>query len=240
MKKILRDYRDFRRNREFRDVPKWHREIMEKVLPFTMAGPERTLATICAVEYVVRNSVPGAVVECGVWQGGQMMAAALTLLQLGESREIILFDTFSGMTAPTPADRDLDGADARPVFEQLSKKEVGDRWCEAGIEEVHRNLASTGYPMEFVRLVQGPVEETLPDHAPAQISCLRLDTDWYESTLHELEHLYPRVASLGVVIVDDYGHWQGARQATDEYLATNGIPALMHRIDYTGRQFVKR
>lgn len=240
MKRILRDYRDFRRNREFRDVPTWHREILDRVSPFTMAGPERTLATICAVEYVAKNSVPGAIVECGVWRGGQMMAAALTLLQLGESREIVLFDTFSGMTAPTAADRDLHGGEATPVFEQLSRKAVGDRWCEAGMGEVRRNLASTGYLMEHVRLVQGPVEDTLPQNAPAQISYLRLDTDWYESTLHELEHLYPRLSSLGVVVIDDYGHWQGARQATDEYLAANGIPALMHRIDYTGRQFVKR
>lgn len=240
MRLFLREFREFRRNRRFLDVPKWHIEILERVSAFTMAGPERTLATIGAVDYVVKHAIAGAVVECGVWRGGQMMAAALTLLQLGERREIVLFDTFSGMTAPSAADRDLHGNNAKPLFEQLSKKEVGDRWCEAGIEEVRRNLASTGYPMEHVRLVQGPVEDTLPQHAPAQISYLRLDTDWYESTLHELEHLYPRLSSFGVVVIDDYGHWQGARQATDEYLATHGVQALMHRIDYTGRQFVKR
>ena len=167
------------------------------------------------------------------------MAAALALLHMGEQRDIVLFDTFAGMTAPSAADRDLHGDAATPVFEVQSRNNVGDRWCEAGIDEVRRNLASTGYPMDRVKMVQGAVEATIPRESPLQIAYLRLDTDWYESTLHELEYLYPRVSTLGVVVIDDYGHWQGARQATDEYLSSNQIPVLMHRIDYTGRQFVK-
>ena len=80
--------------------------------------------------------------------------------------------------------------------------------------------------------------DTLPASAPSQIALLRLDTDWYESTRHELEHLYPRLATGGVLIVDDYGHWEGARKATDEHLAAH--PALLlSRSDYTGRMAVK-
>ncbi|MCH6482980.1 TylF/MycF family methyltransferase [Pseudoxanthomonas sp. LH2527] len=239
MKQLLRAFREFNRNRQFLDVPDWHLEILKRVSPFTMAGAERTLSTISTVEYVLKHSVPGSIVECGVWRGGQMMAAALALQRLGQHREIILFDTFAGMTAPGKDDLDLKGEDALPVYEEHAVRKVGSRWCEAGIDEVRRNLASTGYPMELVQLVQGPVETTIPSHAPERIAYLRLDTDWYESTLHEFEHLYPAVSTLGVIAIDDYGHWQGARKATDEYLERNGIPALLHRIDYTGRQFVK-
>src|SRR5436309_1043008 len=93
-------------------------------------------------------------------------------------------------------------------------------------------------PADRVHMVAGPVEETLPDHAPGQLALLRLDTDWYESTRQELEHLYPRLAHGGVLIVDDYGHWAGARRAVDEYFAREA-PLLLSRIDYTARIAIK-
>ena len=99
-------------------------------------------------------------------------------------------------------------------------------------------LAETAYPR--VEFVQGRVENTLPAAAPPEIAVLRLDTDWYESTRHELEHLYPRLVDGGVLIVDDYGYWQGARQAVDEYFGETGEAILLNRIDDTGRIAVKR
>ena len=83
------------------------------------------------------------------------------------------------------------------------------------------------------------MEDTLPEQAPSRIALLRLDTDWYESTRHELIHLYPRLSQGGVLIVDDYGHWDGCRLAVDEYFATEADPVLLTRIDYTGRICVK-
>jgi len=90
-----------------------------------------------------------------------------------------------------------------------------------------------------VHLVKGKVEETLPHAAPSRISILRLDTDWYESTLHELVTLYPRLSPGGVLIVDDYGFWAGARKAVDEFFAANNIAAFLHRIDESGIILVK-
>jgi hypothetical protein len=87
--------------------------------------------------------------------------------------------------------------------------------------------------------VSGPVETTLPAQAPDRLALLRLDTDWYASTRHELEQLYPRLVREGVLIVDDYGHWEGAREAVDEYFAANGPAPLLQRVDYTGRMAVK-
>ena len=93
--------------------------------------------------------------------------------------------------------------------------------------------------MKRVHLIKGMVEQTIPHDAPDQIALLRLDTDWYESTAHELKHLYPRLANRGIMIIDDYGHWQGARMAVDEFIQAQDFKPFLHRIDYTGRLIVK-
>lgn len=215
-----------------------HRDTVEFVRGHTMTSPERVRALCDAVVHVTRHRVPGAFVECGVWRGGSMMAAARTLLGLGvRDRDLYLFDTFEGMPPPTDADRDAHGSPARDRLAAAGDHE--DIWAKAPLDGVRQALRSTGYDEARIHYVVGKVEDTVPAQAPAQIALLRLDTDWYESTRHEWEHLYPRLAPGGIVIVDDYGHWQGARKATDEYLAAHGIPLLLHRIDDTGRIAVK-
>lgn len=239
---LLRYFRELKQARRLTstsNIPGWQQKILAEVEGFTMAGELRTLSTICVVEYIVKHKIPGAIVECGVWRGGQMMAAALTLIHFGEVRDIYLFDTFAGMTAPDDIDRDRGGISAMHTYNSLLSRPQGQRWCEAGIDDVRRNLASTGYSSSRMHLIEGDVEQTIPDLAPEVIAYLRLDTDWYASTAHELAHLYPRIAQRGVVTVDDYGHWQGAQQATDEFLERQGVVALLHRIDYSARQFVK-
>jgi O-methyltransferase len=207
-------------------------EIIRAVGPYTMTSTERIHALIGAVKHIVRNRIPGDMVECGVWKGGSVMAMALTLQQLGDhDRSLFLFDTFSGMTPPTDRDVDYQGQQAEKILDDVR--------CEASLQEVEAAVLSTGYPRDQVHFVKGPVEETIPAHAPASIALLRLDTDWYESTQHELKHLFPRLARGGVVIIDDYGHWRGARQAVDEYVVEHQVPLLLHRIDYTGRIGVK-
>lgn len=207
-------------------------EIIRAVEPYTMTSTERIHALVHAVRHVVRNRIAGDMVECGVWKGGSVMAMALTLLQLGErDRSLYLFDTFSGMTPPSDVDVDYQGQQAQVILDAVR--------CEASQQEVENAVFSTGYDREKIHFVPGRVEETIPAYAPESIALLRLDTDWYESTQHELVHLFPRLARGGVIIIDDYGHWRGARQAVDEYLAQHEIPLLLHRIDYTGRIGVK-
>ena len=207
-------------------------EIIRAVGPYTMTSTERIHALVHAVRHVVRNRIAGDMVECGVWKGGSVMAMALALLQLGErDRSLYLFDTFSGMTPPSDVDVDYQGQQAQVILDTVR--------CEASQQEVEQAVFSTGYEREKIHFVPGRVEETIPAHAPASIALLRLDTDWYESTRHELVHLFPRLARGGVIIIDDYGHWRGARRAVDEYIAQHEIPLLLHRIDYTGRIGVK-
>jgi len=213
--------------------------LLERVEPYTMTSPERVYMCARAAEHVIRHDIRGAIVECGVWRGGSMMAIALTLLRLGDqSRDLYLFDTFEGM--PPASAQDVDFAGQAGV----SKVAAGSRgdgrgWLHASLDDVRRAVLGTGYDPARVHFVKGKVEDTLPGQAPPQISLLRLDTDWYESTRHELRHLYPRLTRGGVLIIDDYGYWKGARQATDEYLAEERIPLLLNRIDGAARLGLK-
>jgi hypothetical protein len=222
-----------------RDFTPEEAELVRRVRPYTLTSPESVLSAVRAVEYVVANGIEGDIVECGVWRGGSMMAMALTLLRLGAGdRELQLFDTFEGMTAPTKDDVDFRGVDAAS---QLARDTTRTKSISAyaPLEVARQALASTGYDMRRVHFVQGRVEDTLPDRAPAKVSVLRLDTDWYESTRHELEHLYPRLVRGGILIIDDYGHWKGSRKAVDEYVAKHRLPIFLHRLDWTGRIAVK-
>jgi O-methyltransferase len=112
-------------------------------------------------------------------------------------------------------------------------------WGVAARERVEVNLHRTRYPRERFRIVEGDVMTTIPARGPGRIALLRLDTDWYVTTKHELEHLYPRVEPNGIVIIDDYGYWSGCRKATDEYWSALNDPPLLNRIDFTGRIAVK-
>jgi O-methyltransferase len=210
--------------------------IIREVRPFTMTSVERIYSLIQAVRYVTANGIEGAIVECGVWKGGSMAAVAKALVQSTDlQRDLFLFDTFEGMSEPTRNDIDYEGQYALDVM----REKPSYRCADAPLESVKKVLYETGYPRDKLNFIQGKVEETIPRYAPALIALLRLDTDWYESTKHELTHLFPRLANGGVIIIDDYGHWKGSRQACDEYFAKNHIPILLNRIDYTGRIAVK-
>lgn len=216
--------------------------IVHAVSEFTMTSSERVHELVNAVRYVVDRGIQGDFVECGVWRGGSSMAMALTLLEFGrENRDLYLYDTFEGMSAPTDADVSFDGNPAEKKFKDRQLSVESSDWCRSPIDEVEANLATTRYPASRLHLIKGKVEDTLPREMPAgPIAILRLDTDWYESTRHELLHLYPRLVQGGVLIIDDYGHWAGARRAVDEYFEAHGLTLFLGRIDYTARVAIKQ
>jgi O-methyltransferase len=212
-------------------------EIMRRVKPRTMTSNEKLYGLVQATRYVVQHAIPGDIVECGVWRGGSMQAVALTLLELGATdRHLHLFDTFEGMPPPTEKDRRFDGRSAEELL--ATQERDSTMWGIAGVDEVRQAMTEVDYPAELVHFHEGLVENTIPSQAPEQISILRLDTDWYESTRHELEHLYDRLSPGGVLIVDDYGHWAGARLATDDFLEKTGEALLLLPLS-TGRIAVK-
>lgn len=232
---------DEKKNPYSLDFEKFHVAIIQKVRPYTMTSNERLYGLIEAVKYVVKHNIPGDFVECGVWKGGSMMAIAETLLQLGVTdRQLFLYDTFAGMTAPTDKDVDQLNREASIQLDQdKAKKEESVVWAYSTLEEVKNNLQQINYPAHNIHFVEGDVLKTIPSTISDQISLLRLDTDWYASTKHEMEYLYPKLVSRGVVIIDDYGFWKGSRQAVDEYIEANNIQILLNRMDETGRIAIK-
>jgi hypothetical protein len=209
--------------------------------PYTMTTEERMYVLWQAVLYVVEQPIPGAIVECGVWRGGSSMLAAMTLISRDElSRDLYLYDTFSGMTEPTEADVGFDQRRMTDLWSTIKSNRNDRILAYASLDEVQRNMVSTGYPPDQTHYVVGPVEETIPATIPSEIAVLRLDTDWYESTRHELEHLWELVAPGGIIIIDDYGDWAGARKAVDEFFSGRPDRPLLVRIDASGRIGVKR
>ena len=210
--------------------------ILRRCEPATMTSVERIYALYKAVEHLSLAGIAGDIVECGVWRGGSMMCAALTLLQTGDTaRQLYLYDTYEGMVAPETADIDINGLPASAQLAQEGRSADSMIWAYATLEVVRENMQSTGYPESKVTYVRGPVEDTIPKTIPERIALMRLDTDWYSSTRHELEHLFPRLVPGGIIVIDDYGHWRGARQAVDEYFTASDVKVLLNRIDYTGR-----
>jgi O-methyltransferase len=207
----------------------------------SMVSDERLWSTLMACKYCVSEGVEGDFVECGVWRGGNALIAAAIFRLYGIKKSVYLFDTFGGMTAPTDKDRFAsDSSLAYKTFE-INKKETHNDWCFASIEDVKENFNKFGLLSENIKFIKGDVCETLDikKNIPDQICVLRLDTDWYESTRKELEVLYPKVCIGGSLIIDDYGHWSGAKEATDEYFRLHNNRPLLNYIDYSGRIGVK-
>jgi O-methyltransferase len=222
------------------DFEPLHKEIFEAVQEYTMTSPERVQALVEAVRYVIRNEIGGAFVECGVYMGGSMMAVAMTLLKLQVTdRNLYLFDTFEGMPRPGAEDVNFQGRPAIKYFMTQRIDDSSSRWANAPLDVVREAMRLTGYSENNIHFIKGLVEDTVPAKAPEKIALLRLDTDWYKSTKHEMEYLFPRVSSAGAVIIDDYGELMGAKKAVDEYLKEQDIRSFLHRIDFASRLIIK-
>lgn len=210
-----------------------------------MTSPERGYALYNAVKYIVRANVPGNILEARVWKGGSAMLVALTLIELGNTdRQIWLFDTFEGMTEPQDDDVNLHGKSARDCLtEDRSKSSDSVVWAISGLDEVKQNLKSTHYPEENIHFIRGDITHTASATKTGPLALLRLDTDWYASTRSELENFWPRLIKNGVLIIDHYVHWQGAKKAVDEFFDGSDpkgpAPVLLQPIDYTGRICVR-
>ena len=230
------------RDRDLDAISAADRRIIEACFHNTMTGVLRLAALIDSVRHCVRRGLPGDFAECGVWRGGSVLAMLLTLREMGvEDRDVWLFDTFEGMTQPTEADR----SDYFPPATELWERTDGRPWPEWFSSEVFNEdlvrelIATAGYPAQRIHFVKGPVEATIPEAAPERLALLRLDTDWYESTYHELTHLYPKLTEHGIIIIDDYGAWAGAKEAVDRYFAENNVHLLFFRVDSTGRMGIR-
>ncbi|MAJ70871.1 MAG: macrocin O-methyltransferase [Alteromonadaceae bacterium TMED7] len=222
------------------DYTESEKALISYVKPYTMTSVYKLKALIDAVTYIHARKIPGDFVECGVWKGGSVMAMIKTLeLCLAQPRKIWLFDTFEGMPPPSPKDTALDGHDVNEFFAKTQIDETSSDWCRSPLDEVKQNVALTGYDPQHLNFVKGDVCKTLQGDKPESIALLRLDTDWYESTKAELENLFPRLQTGGILIIDDYGYWEGQKEAVDEYFSTVAEPVFLGRVDSPCRIAVK-
>lgn len=192
-----------------------------------------------SVDYLVENKIQGSFVECGVWRGGSAMAMAMRLVQHNSQLvDIYLFDTYSGMVAPSNFDIKAHSGEAAS---DLMKKASVDSFilAHAPLKLVQSNMDYTNYPKNRIHYIEGDVLDTLTTAEIQDIALLRLDTDWYESTLEELRYLLPRLVKGGICIIDDYGHWEGSRKAVDEFFKNSDFKPLMFHVDYTCRAFIR-
>ncbi|MGB3204786.1 MAG: TylF/MycF/NovP-related O-methyltransferase [Crinalium sp.] len=196
------------------------------VRPYTICSRARLRGLYQATEYVVKHNIEGDVVECGTARGGSAALIGLTLNQFNSAKQLWVFDTFEGLPSPTDADPDYESA----------KYWTGK--CRGELAEVEKMLKDLNIS-ERIHLVKGLFKDTLPVTNVQKIAAIHLDGDWYESTKCCLDYLYDRISPGGVIQIDDYGRWAGARKAVDEFFKNRGISVKLRYIDYSGRQFIK-
>lgn len=200
--------------------------IYRTVRPYTMSGNARLHGLYEAVGSVARRGIDGDIVECGTARGGSAALLGLTMKEHRLDRLLWIFDTFEGIPPPTTADPDF----------EMAANYTGHFRGE--LPEVAGLLGRLGLLTQS-RLVQGRFEDTLPTSEVRTISVLHIDGDWYHSVRTCLEHLFDRVSPGGIIQIDDYGHWEGARKAVDEFLVERRVREPLRYVDYTGRQLVK-
>tara|TARA_B100000242_G_scaffold289171_1_gene258556 strand:+ start:308 stop:1081 length:774 start_codon:yes stop_codon:yes gene_type:complete len=216
-------------------------KILKDISNYSMSTPANHWAIIQSMKHIKENKIKGDLVECGVWRGGNLILFKKMIKKLNLEKKIFAFDTFEGMPEPSKNDYDLKNINAEKIYENYKKKDL--KWCFSDINEVKKNINKFfKNEIECFNFIKGKVEETLKneENLPENISLLRLDTDFYESTKKELEILYPRLNYGGVLIIDDYGHWKGSRKAVDEYFNLEKDFLWFHRIDYASRLFIKK
>lgn len=207
-------------------IPSEFNRLFVKVRPLTMVSYSRLRGLQRAVKHIVKHNIAGDIVECGVARGGSAAVLGLTLQRLGAKRDLWLFDTFQGLPRPSHHDPDFEIAD------------LYTGKCLGSVEDVSESLASLGI-RDNVHFVPGLFQDTLPGANLASIAVLHVDGDWYESVKTCLECFYDKVSTGGIIQFDDYAHWAGARKAVDEFFANRGIPPVLRKLDFAGRQMIK-
>jgi O-methyltransferase len=192
----------------------------------TMTSFESLATLAIACKYLSKWNLSSSFVEAGVWRGGSSIVAKRFL---GGTREFYLYDTYKGMTKPSNHDYRVGESDGLSTQKKWADEDSGthNKWVYASLDDVKKNFDDFGLYDPKIHFVEGAVETTLrANKLPSEIILLRLDTDFYESTLVELQVLWPKLLSGGILILDDYGHWDGARRAVDEYFDSIGLDSF--------------
>lgn len=219
------------------EVSQSEKKLIRNCLKYSMTNFERMWALMQSFHHIRQECLTGDFVECGVWKGGNIILLKKLIQQYNLKKNIYGFDTFEGMVEPSLYDVNYNNKSAKKMFDDHKRKKIGFAMC--GLDEVKKNIKNY-VKSNNIYLIKGKVENTLKNkkNLPKKISILRLDTDFYESTKIELEILFPRLVKGGVLIVDDYGFWKGAKKAVDEYFSD--YRQFMHYVDHSCRLLIKK
>jgi len=201
-------------------------KLYRQVRGHTMCSVARLRGLHEALKWVAASRLDGDVVECGCARGGSAALLALTLRQLGEQRNLWLFDTFEGLPAPSVDDPDR----------EIAELYTGS--CLGQLDEVRDSFHAWGIA-NGVQFVKGLFQDTIPQSTIGPIALLHIDGDWYDSVKVCLEELYDKVVPGGIIQFDDYGYWKGARKAVDEFFMQRKISVRLKKLDYSGRSLQK-
>ncbi len=194
---------------------------------------------IQSIEYLYHNKVEGVFVESGIYTGNSLILMQKIQTQLGLNKEILGYDTFEGMVKPSKYDKWINNPELNAVEKYNNLKKSNNPWMYASMSQVKNHLNNNLNDISNIKFIKGDVRETLNENKnlPDKISLLRLDTDFYESTKKELEILYPKLQTNGVLIIDDYGFFSGSKKAVDEYFKDKFV--FKHYIDKSIRLIIK-
>lgn len=225
------------KKRNIIEINKYEKTLIKKCLQYSMTNFERMWSLIQSFHHVKQESLIGDFVECGIWKGGNIILLKKLLQKFNVKKKIYCFDTFEGMTKPTSYDSNYNEKSAQIMYDEHKKKKIG--FAECSLNEVKKNLIKNAN-IDNIFFIKGKVEDTLNNkkNLPKKISILRLDTDFYESTKIELEILFPRLVKGGILIIDDYGFWKGARKAVDDYFGD--YRQFFHYVDHSCRLLIKK
>lgn len=213
--------------------------IYKRMKKFTVCRKRKSILTIESCIQLEENKIEGDLIECGVYRGGQIMAMMMAMNNLNSKRDIYLYDTFQGLPEPEEWEKSIKG---KKAIQKYNKTKTGDGfsdWCRASIDEVKENLSLIPYDENHIHFVKGMVEDTLKDSSHDKIALLRLDTDFYSSTKIELEVLFPKLVSGGVLIIDDYNYWSGSKKAVNEYFEKNNLKLKLKNRTGSGAFMIK-
>ncbi|MDQ3896510.1 MAG: TylF/MycF family methyltransferase [Actinomycetota bacterium] len=191
----------------------------------TMIGHRRLDNLQECIVRVLRDGVPGDLIETGVWRGGAAIFMRAVLKAYGDTRrKVWVADSFQGLP--------------RPDTRRYPADVASNLWTMSGLavslDSVRENFRRYGLLDDQVRFLPGWFRDTLPGAPIHRLAVLRLDGDMYESTMDALSALYDKVVPGGYVIVDDYGAVEGCRRAVDQFRREQAITEDLHRIDWTG------
>lgn len=216
-------------------IPETFQTLYKKYQQYSMIKWQGLYTAFNATDYLIKNNIEGDIVECGVWEGGCSAIIAEHLANHNDTkRHFYLYDTYEGMSEPTEKDYSFATKQSAQDLYNTYQKDGKTDWSVGSLDTVKKVMKQTGYPQKNLSFVKGKVEDTIPKTTPNKIALLRLDTDWYDSTKHELDHLFPKLVKGGILIVDDYGAWAGSKQAVDEYFDGKKHGILFHYDSVSG------